>query len=178
MEEAADAKARFEQQFYAFWRAPKRKRLLARFEEQADRPIYSWTRGGCALAAEAIRRWFAFYGFPVWLVEADVQGDKREHVLADIGGIYFDPQRIGDVSLFATLQMLLYDAGEDILSLYPFDERICRLLVVQLQEELGPPPYGLYKSQPAQQEPLPLEILASSPPLKRGSKSKHWIRRN
>jgi hypothetical protein len=170
-----ETKEQFEQRFFAFWKAPKRKRLLAQFEELVDRPIYSWSRGGCALAAEAIRRWFDLYGFPVCLAEADVQGDKREHVLADIGGIYFDPQRIGDVSLFATLQMILHDAGNDILLLYPFDEQICRTLVAQLQTELGPPPYGLYKSQPAHQQTLPLEIPAPRSMLKRGPKPKRWI---
>src|ERR1700681_3258914 len=96
-----EAKEQFEQRFFAFWKAPKRKRLLAQFETSANRPIYSWSRGACALAAEAIRRWFDLYGFPVSLVEADVQGDRREHVLADIGGIYLDPLRIGDISLLA-----------------------------------------------------------------------------
>lgn len=174
MEEITDPKEQFEQQFYAFWKAPKRKRLFAQFEKQANRPIYSWSRGACALAAEAIRRWFNAYGFPVCLAEADVQGDKREHVLADIGGIYFDPQRIGDVSLFAKLQMVLHDAGDDILTLYPFDEHVCRTLVAQLQEELGTPPYGLYKRQPAQQETLPLDIHAPRSMLKHGPKPKRW----
>lgn len=169
-----EIKEQFEQRFFAFWKAPKRKRLLAQFDEIVDRPIYSWSRGGCALAAESIRRWFALYGFPVNLAEADVRGDKREHVVVDIGGIYFDPQRIGDAALFATLQIVLRDAGDDILHFYPFDEQICRALVAQLQVELGPPLYGLYKRQSAHQQILPMEVPAPRSMPKRGPKPKGW----
>jgi hypothetical protein len=167
-------KEQFEQRFFAFWKAPKRKRLLAQFEECVNRPIYSWSRGGCALAAEAIRRWFALYGFPACLAEADVQGDKREHVVVDVSGTYFDPQRIGDAALFATFQITLRDAEDDTLHFYPFDEQICRVLVTQLQVELGPPPYGLYKRPFASQQSLPMEIPAPRSMLKRGPKPKRW----
>jgi hypothetical protein len=156
-----DTQWHFLQAFQDFWVSDPASRILSALRE-SPRPfcscVWSWTKGGCLVCAEAMRRWMLnsldtlFWGVQVSLAAVATDESEAAHVLVALR--FAGEERFMDAADVWTRQALdgrlareyEYDAHalvpwEEVAVervRIPFDAQIVQQLEVALAQVLGP----------------------------------------